>query len=322
MNKFTSALVVALLSIVHIVGAQCTLYSGAYTQAEVKECLSGNKTLIIPDNQLVELDGSWDLTSLGPITLIIRGNGCIIFSGYNEYAEKLKLAEGSSITIEEGADNPFALIGTGSAGQVRIKIGDTRYKERDFEDLIGAFGVSAALPVELAYFRGKPADSGIRIEWNTAVEINNAYFEVEFSRDGKEFKSIAYLEGSGTSAIPNFYHFQHNTPVLGHNYYRLKQTDFDDTHTYSPIITISWKQQQKAVVNVFPNPIQERFTIDTADGSEPTAVHLFNALGQQIATHWPEGLRQYELPPALDRGHYILKIQIGSQQFIEHLLIQ
>ncbi len=322
MNKFTSALVVALLSIAHIVGAQCTLYSGAYTQAEVKECLSGNKTLIIPDNQLIELDGSWNLTSLGPITLIIRGNGCLIFSGYNEYSEKLKLAEGSSISIEEGANNPFALLGTGRAGQTRIKIGDTLYKERHFEDLINAFGVSAPLPVELAYFQGKAETSNIRIEWKTEVEINNAYFEVEFSRDGKEFKSIAYLEGSGTSAIPNFYDFQHKTPVIGHNYYRLKQTDFDDTYTYSPIITISWKQQEKAVVKVFPNPIQERFTIDTSDGSEPTAVHLFNALGQQIATHWPEGLRQYELPSTLDRGQYILKIQIGNQQFVERLLIQ
>lgn len=180
MNRFTSALIVALLCIAQWVSAQCILYSGSYTQAEVKQCLSGNKTLIVPDFQLVELDGSWNLTDLGPITLIIKGNGCIIFSGYNEYAEKLKLAEGSSILIEEGASNPFALLGTGSAGQVRIRIGETRYKERDFEDLIGAYGVSAVLPVELAYFRAKGEEVGIRMEWKTEVEINNAFFEVEF----------------------------------------------------------------------------------------------------------------------------------------------
>lgn len=322
MNRFTSALIVALLCIAQGVSAQCILYSGSYTQAEVKQCLSGNKTLIVPDFQLVELDGSWNLTDLGPITLIIKGNGCIIFSGYNEYAEKLKLAEGSSILIEEGASNPFALLGTGSAGQVRIRIGDTRYKERDFEDLIGAYGVSAVLPVELAYFRAKGEEVGIRMEWKTEVEINNAYFEVEFSRDGKEFKSIAYLEGSGTSAIPTFYHFQHKTPVLGHNYYRLKQTDFDDAYSYSPIVTVSWDKQQKAAVKVFPNPIQEHFTIDISDGSEPSGVQLFNSLGQQVATHWTGGLRQYQLPSAIDGGQYILKIQVGSRQFIERLLIQ
>ena len=81
MNRFTSALIVALLCIAQGVSAQCILYSGSYTQAEVKQCLSGNKTLIVPDFQLVELDGSWNLTDLGPITLIIKGNGCIIFSG-------------------------------------------------------------------------------------------------------------------------------------------------------------------------------------------------------------------------------------------------
>lgn len=323
MNKFTTFLMVAVLLIANTLHSQCILRTGSYTENEVRNCLSGNKTLIIPDNELVALNGSWDLRSLGPITLIIQGRGgCLIFSGYGSNAEKLKLAEGSSISIPEGGNNPYALNGTGSEDQVRIKIGDTRYKERDFEDLINGFGVSAVLPIELAYFKAYTKAYSIQLDWKTEVEINNAYFEVMYSTNGKDFKTIAKIEGAGTSATAVVYAFQHQNPVLGNNYYRLKQTDFDGTYDYTAIITVQWEEKGASIVKVYPNPVQESFSINTHDGEKPSQVQLLNLLGQVIPTHWSPQDERYVLPASLSRGSYVLKMEIGGQQYSERVFIQ
>lgn len=322
-SKFTTFLMVAVLLIANTVHSQCILRTGSYTENEVKNCLSGNKTLIIPDYELVALDGSWDLTSLGPITLIIQGTGgCLIFSGYGSNAEKLKLAEGSSISIPAGGNNPFALNGTGSDNQVRIKIGDTRYKEKDFEDLINGFGVSSVLPIELVYFKAYTKANLIQLDWKTEVEINNAFFEIMYSTNGKDFKTIAKIEGAGTSTMPIVYAFQHQNPVLGNNYYRLKQTDFDDTYDYTDLITVQWEEKGPSIVKIYPNPVQESFSIKTHDGEKPSQVQLLNWLGQVIPTHWSSQDERYALPASLNRGSYVLKMEIGGQPYSERLLIQ
>lgn len=322
MNNFLTTLAVVGIFFVPRLQAQCTLYSGSYTAAEIKNCLGDSRTLIIPDYELVELDGSWNLTSLGAVTLVIKGSGCLIFSGYNDNAEKLKLAQGSSIIIEEGNDNPFALLGTGIAGQKRIKIGNDWYRERDFSDVINGFGVSSLLPIELAYFRAKGEEQGVYLEWQTEVEINNAFFEVEHSKDGKAFKAIAYLEGAGTSTRAQNYQFQHKTPVQGVNYYRLKQTDFDEAFTYSDIVTVKQESSSSPTVKVYPNPVSERFTIIHNSEEEISEIQLFSVLGQQLVGRWIAEQTTYALPGNLMAGQYILKMTAGAQQWIERIIIQ
>lgn len=322
MSKFLTTLAVVGILFAPRLKAQCTLYSGSYTGTEIKSCLGDSRTLIIPDYELIELDGSWNLTSLGPITIVIKGSGCLIFSGYNDNAEKLRLAQGSSIIIEEGSDNPFALSGTGIAGQKRIKIGDDWYRERDFSDLINGFGVSSLLPIELAYFQAKGKETYIQLEWQTEVEINNAFFEVEHSKNGKDFKAIAYLEGAGTSTRALNYYFQHKTPVRGVNYYRLKQTDFDGAFSYSVIETVAHQTLSNPSVKVYPNPVSERFTITHTSEEEISEIQLFSVLGQQLVGRWMEEQASYALPNHLVAGQYLLKMRAGAQQWVEKIIIQ
>lgn len=322
MSKFLTTLAVVGLFFAPRLQAQCTLYSGSYTAMEIKTCLGDSRTLTIPDFELVELDGSWNLTSLGPITFVIKGSGCLIFSGYNDNAEKLKLAQGSSIIIEEGNDNPFALLGTGIAGQKRIKIGDEWYRERDFSDVINGFGVSSLLPIELAYFRAKGEDQQVYLEWQTEVEINNAFFEIEHSQNGKDFKAIAYLEGAGTSVRAQKYQFQHKAPVQGINYYRLKQTDFDGAFSYSAIETVKHQTLSNPSVKVYPNPVSERFTITHNSEEEISEIKLYSVLGQQLVGRWMEAQTSYALPGNLAAGQYVLKVTAGAQQWMERIIIQ
>lgn len=68
--------------------------------------------------------------------------------------------------------------------------------------------------------------------------MNNAFFTVEKTYDGKNFEYLGKLNGAGNSTQSlNYSLIDYNIrPVI--NYYRLKQTDFDGLSTLSEIITI------------------------------------------------------------------------------------
>ena len=322
MNKLLTTLAVVASLLAPNMQAQISLSSGPYTEEDIRTLLGNERTITIPDFSLVELDGNWNLNDLGPITIVIKGFSCIVFSGYGGNAERLSLAQGSSIIIEEGESNAFALVGTGISEQRRIKIGDEWYKEKDFEDIINGFGVSSLLPIQLAYFRANLKEDRVYLDWSTEVEINNAFFEIEYSTNGKYFKSIAYIEGAGTSTRPLFYDFQHKTPVKGINYYRLKQTDFDDTFSYSQIVSIEHSQVRSSRVKVFPNPVVDRFSITHDKEEEIGQIQLISLLGQRIVGSWTQEQVNYMLPTRLLPGQYILRIQAGAKEWMERIVVQ
>lgn len=322
MNKLLTTLAVVASLLAPNMQAQISLSSGPYTEEDIRTLLGNERTITIPDFSLVELDGNWNLNDLGPITIVIKGFSCIVFSGYGGNAERLSLAQGSSIIIEEGESNAFALVGTGISEQRRIKIGEEWYKEKDFEDIINGFGVSSLLPIQLAYFRANLKEDRVYLDWSTEVEINNAFFEIEYSTNGKDFKSIAYIEGAGTSTRPLFYDFQHKTPVKGINYYRLKQTDFDDTFSYSQIVSIEHNQVRSYGVKVFPNPVVDRFSITHDKEEEIGQIQLISLLGQRIVGSWTQEQVNYILPTSLLPGQYILRIQAGAKEWMERIVVQ
>ncbi len=122
MNKLLTTLAVVLTLFAPQIQAQISLASGSYSAQELSVLLGASRSIVITDFSLVELDGHWNLQNLGPITITVKGSDCIVFSGYRDHAERMRLAQGSTIVIEEGSANAFALIGTGIAEQRRIKL--------------------------------------------------------------------------------------------------------------------------------------------------------------------------------------------------------
>ncbi|MBX2875866.1 MAG: T9SS type A sorting domain-containing protein [Saprospiraceae bacterium] len=322
MNKLLTTLAVVVTLFAPCLQAQVSLSSGPYTEEDIRTLLGNTRTITIPDFSLVELDGDWNLKNLGPITITIKGSGCIVFSGYGDNAERMRLAQGSSIIIEEGALNPFALLGTGISDQKRIKVGDDWYKEKHFQGIINGYGVSSVLPIQLAYFRANLKESAVQLNWSTEIEINNAYFDIEHSTNGKDFKSIAYIEGAGTSTKALFYDFQHKTPVRGINYYRLKQTDFDESFSYSDIVSVEYNEGYQPTVKVFPNPVIDRFTITHNSEEALSQVQLISVLGQQLVGRWTQEQTSYNLPSSLAPGQYILRMRAGAKEWLERIIVQ
>lgn len=103
---------------------------------------------------------------------------------------------------------------------------------------IGSSSATNTLPIELITFTGNKTGIDNELKWTTATELNNAFFTVEKTYDGKNFEYLGKLNGAGNSTQSlNYSLIDYNIrPVI--NYYRLKQTDFDGLSTLSGIITI------------------------------------------------------------------------------------
>ncbi|NOU39237.1 MAG: hypothetical protein HOO89_11015, partial [Ferruginibacter sp.] len=68
----------------------------------------------------------------------------------------------------------------------------------------------ALLPIKLLFFKGKCNSQHTLIEWSTASEINNDFFEVEKSVDGITWKKIAAIKGKINSTTINAYSYTDN----------------------------------------------------------------------------------------------------------------
>tara|TARA_B110000211_G_C14070209_1_gene549557 strand:- start:891 stop:2447 length:1557 start_codon:yes stop_codon:yes gene_type:complete len=112
---------------------------------------------------------------------------------------------------------------------------------------VGCRPESSLLPVELTYFTATKDGEGAMIEWETASEINNNYFEVQTSIDGETWITIAIVQGAGNSSDVNNYSFYDNEPGAGIQYYRLKQVDYDGESALSNVQHVKFDEEARAI---------------------------------------------------------------------------
>jgi hypothetical protein len=103
------------------------------------------------------------------------------------------------------------------------------------------------------------------LEWTTAAEMNNSHFNLQYSTNGTDFTTIAKVDSkapNGNSAVSINYSYEHLTPALGHNYYRLQQVDLDQQSTLNAkVVDLIWGTNG-STVSIYPNPTQDVLNID------------------------------------------------------------
>ncbi len=131
-------------------------------------------------------------------------------------------------------------------------------------DLYNFIMLFAPLPVQFTYFRGSAQNEDVLLEWATALEVDNDYFAVEHSTDGRTFERIGQVHGNGTQVALHEYDFTHENAGRGIHYYRLQQYDFDGATSYSQLITVTLDEGDTAdgTANVYPNPTTGEVRVD------------------------------------------------------------
>ena len=172
----------------------------------------------------------------------------------------------------------------------------------------------ATAPVSLISFEGKRLDQTVTLNWTTANEQNNDYFNVERSFDGKTFTVVDQIKGSGTSSDLVNYSYKELNVHLGISYYRLVQFDFDGTLTYSDIISVGAIQNENGLL-LAGNPFSEEVKFSTFGIQEGTeaAISISDCSGKFISSISISKNQEYTISETLSAGIYIMVYEYNGE---------
>ena len=179
---------------------------------------------------------------------------------------------------------------------------------------------SSALPIELLSFSGELEKDRVKLNWQTASEINNDLFVIERSIDFINWEEIVSVKGAGNSkTLLKYSDYDHN-PYHGLAYYRLKQLDFDKTESYSNSVIVDYFDTKLNITNIYPNPAKNELLIQ-GKNLRPSEINISNILGQKLNEVIPISFTEDNLLRCdlshLQRGIYFIKTDSGSLKFIK-----
>ena len=136
------------------------------------------------------------------------------------------------------------------------------------------------LPIDLLSFTATNKGSHVQLNWATASETNNNYFNVERSSDRINFTSISKIHGAGNSTQILSYSAVDDIPFKGWSYYRLKQTDYNGEISYSNLEAV--KSNNDFIFDIYPNPFSGETTFYSTEELKDARLIIYNSHGQVV----------------------------------------
>lgn len=180
----------------------------------------------------------------------------------------------------------------------------------------------STLPIELSYFEAKQKEENVLLEWATLSEIDNAYFSIQRSADGRAFNEIGRIQGAGTSAIILDYEFVDEAPLSDYNYYRIHQIDFDGKSSFSEVKSVRF-ESTLTEVNIIPNPInKETFVLNYQGSEEEVNFEIFDLFGRLVNSGIIQNKTNKEISiTGLSNGMYIMRLSGEQVSFSDRMII-
>ena len=192
----------------------------------------------------------------------------------------------------------------------------------------------SVLPIELVDFTAQQEGDDVLLNWETASELDNDYFEIERSTDGHHFETIGEMAGHGTSFISHNYSFSDKNIFEKINgdivYYRLRQIDFDGQFEYSKIVAVNLTNKNHSffVENIFQNKsglLEISINMGLSDNYHPD-LFLYNLSGKLILYKHlilEKGKNDLQLSVGhLPEGIYLVNIKSAEKQFTERVFLK
>ncbi|HEY6161589.1 MAG TPA: LamG-like jellyroll fold domain-containing protein, partial [Bacteroidia bacterium] len=183
------------------------------------------------------------------------------------------------------------------------------------------------LPIQLLNFTATPINNYVQLDWSTATETNNDYFTVERSKNGSLFEPLVVVDGAGNSTQTLYYTTNDEMPYTGLSYYRLKQTDFNGSFTYSQMVPVNFDGGD-FVINVYPNPNAGDFNVSISGaGDHEVLVVITDVLGREFYSKLiPVGNSNYLLSidgsQALAAGVYIVTASSDNKLYNQKIVVR
>ncbi|MEM9328029.1 MAG: beta-propeller fold lactonase family protein [Bacteroidota bacterium] len=225
-------------------------------------------------------------------------------------------SNGSLTLVEDFIDGMDGVDGLGGARNLAVgPDGREVYALGGVDNSVAIFRFASILPVQLLYFESSLVDEEkglVKLSWATASEVNNDFFSIEGSMNGEDWQVLKSVPGAGTAHQTSAYSVLLEQS-LGLFYYRLKQTDFDGSFSYSPVQWVS-RVDLNTALKVYPNPVMETLTLSGENAAHQLT--LLNVMGQDVTnlvsiyhtSPTQSKINVGDLPPGL----YFLKTTEGT----------
>ena len=172
---------------------------------------------------------------------------------------------------------------------------------------------NSPLPVEFLSFSASAEGGAVVLNWETASEENNHYFEVQRMVSNGEFTTVGKVAGAGSSQQILSYQFVDETAPAGNTlYYRLRQVDYNGEYDFSTVAAI---EQNKAnvgtVASIYPNPVNANSQLNIRLKGEQTqeVPYVLLNMNQQVLQEGTVTSTGVVSTEDLKPGMYLLQIR-------------
>jgi hypothetical protein len=243
-------------------------------------------------------------------------NLSFLFDGNNIFAIDWKIMQGSTLLRQNRVapqnNSPEIQFGTLPTGVYTLQVEGGNCKST-----VSAmnFGVNVPLPIYISNFKGAVVEKGVELSWEVVSEQDGKEFEV--LRYDSQMKNEEVLgKVSLTDQRVGMYRFVDQNPLLGTNYYQLKQIDIDGTFQRSKIVSVTPATISGTVVA--PNPAQDYVDLQFSSRTSGLSnLSIYDVSGVEISKSQiqiTEGKNNHRLNvKRFSSGNYFIKITHGGE---------
>ncbi|MEM9325576.1 MAG: DUF2341 domain-containing protein [Bacteroidota bacterium] len=264
-----------------------------------------------------------ELTGGSNVTLTLRWRNADQQSSFTRNNAQITHYNAGLSSWEMKTSGTVAALGAGRFGVSAVGIND-----------FSPFGVGSLdgpLPVELISFYAQHLGEAVRLQWSTATEIDNDYFSIERGLDSESFETLANVPGQGDSDVQVDYEYVDPQPLPGHSYYRLKQTDYDGTFTYSNVVIVKDEVVRTPDLAIYPNAndgFDFNWTLEGLIPNSEVMITLYDVQGNLLVEQalWLDASGTYVgkgfQDLYLESGMYLLKATNNGKDLVRRLIVE
>lgn len=178
------------------------------------------------------------------------------------------------------------------------------------------------LPVTILSFNGSIDKKTVQLNWQTSLEVNSSYFEIQKSEDGINFETFATATAKGNSSLISNYQvkddlFFYTKKVV---YYRIKMVDIDGKHKYSSVMVIKVDAVvTKSSVKAWPVPFISQLNVEySSELNQDVRISLISINGAVVfnsnyTVKQGRNIITLTQAPSIPAGTYMMQISNGAK---------
>ena len=169
----------------------------------------------------------------------------------------------------------------------------------------------STLPVKISTFNAAFTQKSISIKWTTTNENGIAYYNLQRSSNGIDFKTISSINSLSNLTNNNSYDYL-DEDVINQNidkiYYRLAIVEKDGTTQYSEIISLKINQKKSFII--YPNPIKNYLRVK---GNNLREIQILDMTGRELHK---QCLNEFDTKVYINlkSGVYLIKVNSSKNE--------